>query len=156
MTRFHTVIKFQCVFGLSLLLLLSCGGRQNTEFEKASSGIITQSTDQGQAILEWYSMGDMPVSFLEAETFADTLSVAGGCWRLPTLAELGAIKHDGSSMNNIPSCFASTGWFLWSSEKDGESSYWGLNLYDGSGYESRHIEYQYGDARVFVVKHIEP
>ena len=154
----------------ALLITSSCMSGQKDVFEKGDGSLITFEIAENDIItqrflpadedttdartLKWYSFGDTEISWVNASRFADTLTIDGGEWRLPTLEELRTLKHDGSSMYNISSLFGTNGWFLWSSERDGESSFWGLDLHDGAGYESRHFEDSYVDSRVFVVKEL--
>ncbi len=152
---------------LALLVALSCMSEPQDVYDKGNGTFVTfEATENGIVIqrfvspedqinqkeLKWFSFGDMGISWINSENFADTLTLDGGEWRLPTLEELSTLKHDGSSMYNVSSSFRSNGWFLWSSEPDGESSYWGINLHDGAGYESRHFDCLYLDSRAFVVK----
>ncbi len=153
---------------LALLITSSCMSDTQDVFDKGNGSLITFEIDENAIITQrfvsfedeeinskafkWFSFGDTGMSWVNAELFADTLTLDNGEWRLPTLEELSTLKHDGSSMYNISSLFGTNGWFLWSSEQDGELSFWGLDLHDGAGYESRHFENLYMDSRVFVVK----
>ena len=57
--------------------------------------------------------------------------MAGGGWRLPTMAELKAIYQPGASANNMDPLFQTTVAWAWSSELNHPWSVWGLAFYNG-------------------------
>jgi len=143
--------KFLAVWMPSLamvMLAVSCG-QAGDGYTVSDEGIVSSGDNAG---VQWKAMADSAVTWLEASYYADTLSLDGGGWRLPTLEELSMLKTDGRSQCNLPSSFACTGWFLWSGEEDGGQSAWGIELQDGAGYSARHVDCEYSDARAILIR----
>lgn len=130
------------------LSVVSCG-QTGDGYTVSARGIVTHADHAG---VQWKVMADSAVTWLEARDYADSLSLNGGGWRLPTLNELSVLKTDGRSQYNLPSSFACTGWFLWSGEEEGGGAAWGIELQDGAGYATRHIDCEYSDARAVLIR----
>lgn len=96
-------------------------------FTKDTLGII----DDSQTGLQWYVGPDSDTPFLQAQSWAKGLSLRGGEWRLPTIAELKGLYgsgvtpivwHDGSPGTiQIDPIFAFPRSSVWSSKTRGSS-----------------------------------
>ena len=124
--------------GLSLmaLILLVCGmsaslaaqvvdGQEQPRFTRADDGVITDHATG----LDWYVGQES--TWHQAKAWVEGLNVAGGGWRLPTVAELQAIYRKGASANNLDPLFQTTVAWAWSSELRNPWSVWGLAFYNG-------------------------
>lgn len=74
-------------------------------FTGASNGVITDSITG----LEWYVGPNPDNTWHEAKAWTERLTVAGGGWRLPTMAELKAIYQKGASPYNMDPLFQAKG-----------------------------------------------
>ncbi len=93
-------------------------------FSKAPDGIITDHVTG----LDWYVGQES--TWHQAKAWADGLTVGGGGWRLPTVAELKAIYQPGASANNMDPLFQTTVAWAWSGELRNAWSVWGLAFYN--------------------------
>ena len=110
-------------------------------FTKADNGVITDR-DTG---LDWYVGPNPDNTWHEAKAWTESLTVAGGGWRLPTMAELKAIYQKGASANNMDPLFQAKGAWAWSGELRNAWSVWGLAFYNNlEGWHSMN----YGNGRV--------
>ncbi len=101
------------------------GGQGQPRFTKAENGVITDSATG----LDWYVGKEN--TWHQAKAWVENLTVAGGGWRLPTVAELKAIYQPGASANNMDPLFQTTVAWAWSSELNQPWSVWGLAFYNG-------------------------
>ena len=84
-------------------------------------------------------------NFHEAKAWAESLTVAGGGWRLPTMAELKAIYQKDASAYHMDPLFQAKGAWAWSGELRNDWSVWGLAFYNNlQGSHSMN----YGNGRV--------
>ena len=110
-------------------------------FTKADNGVITDR-DTG---LEWYVDPNSDHTCREAKAWVEDLTVAGGGWRLPTMAELKAIYQKDASDVNMDPLFQAKGAWAWSGELRNAWSVWGLAFYNNlQGWHSMN----YGNGRV--------
>ncbi len=108
-------------------------------FTKAPNGVITDSATG----LDWYVGQEN--TWHQARAWAENLTVAGGGWRLPTVAELKAIYQKGASANNMDPLFQTTVAWAWSGELKNAWSVWGIAFYnDLVGWHSMN----YGNGRL--------
>jgi hypothetical protein len=108
-------------------------------FSKAPDGVITDSATG----LDWYVGQES--TWHQAKAWVESLSVAGGGWRLPTVAELKAIYQKGASANNMDPLFHTTVVWAWSGELRNAWSVWGLAFYNNlEGWHSMN----YGNGRL--------
>jgi hypothetical protein len=91
-------------------------------FTKANNGVITDSVTG----LDWYVGPDHDNTWHQAKAWTENLTVAGGGWRLPNMAELKAIYQKGASANNMDPQFQAKGAWAWSGELRNARSVWGL------------------------------
>ena len=84
--------------------------------------------------LEWYAGPDKDTSWNEAKKWAESLNVASGGWRMPTIKELKALYKMGVGKRNMTPLLKTTGWQVWSGETKDSSSSWGFGF--GSGFEA--------------------
>jgi len=73
--------------------------------------------------LEWYAGPDKKINWDEAKRWVESLSVAGGDWRMPTREELETLYKKGAGTRNMTPLFKTTGWRVWS-ESSSSSSAW--------------------------------
>ena len=110
-------------------------------FTKADNGVITDR----ETGLEWYVNPNPDQKFREAKAWAEGLTVAGGGWRLPTMAELKAIYQKDASAYHMDPLFQVKGAWAWSGELRNDWSVWGLAFYNNlQGWHSMN----YGNVRV--------
>jgi hypothetical protein len=97
-------------------------------FTKAEDGVITDHA----ANLEWYVGPDKDTTWYQTKAWTESLTVAGGGWRLPTVAELKTLYKRGASLQNMDPIFQTSGFYIWSVQRDASSA-WLLNfaLIDG-------------------------
>jgi uncharacterized caspase-like protein len=84
--------------------------------------------------LEWFVGPDKNTTWYEAQAWIQQLTVEGGGWRMPTIAELKSIYKKGTGARNMDSVFKTTGWVVWSGEMRGSSSAWHFSF--NRGYET--------------------
>ena len=98
-------------------------------FVRYGSGIIRDT----QTGLEWYVYSTISnVDWNQIKSWAESLDIDGGGWRLPTLNELEAISKTGKGRRNISQVFSHTGKYdglnknftVWSGEKEGSKHAW--------------------------------
>ena len=86
----------------------------------------------------------------EAKTWIEKLSVDGGGWRMPNKEELTSLYKKGAGERNMTPLFKITGWRVWSNEIEGESAAWYFNFIDGDyTWGTRESE---GNPRAFAVR----
>ena len=117
------------------------GQGQPVRFTKANNGVITDSITG----LDWYVGPNPDNTWHEAKAWTESLTVAGGGWRLPTMAELKAIYQKDASAYNMDPLFQVKGAWAWSGELRNDWSVWGLAFYNNlQGWHSMN----YGNGRV--------
>lgn len=110
-------------------------------FTKDSNGVITDHLTG----LDWYVNPNPDQKFREAKAWVEGLTVAGGGWRLPTMAELKAIYQKDASAYHMDPLFQVKGAWAWSGELRNDWSVWGLAFYNNlQGWHSMN----YGNGRV--------
>ena len=109
-------------------------------FTKAKNDVITDSVTG----LEWYVGPDQHNTWYQARAWTTTLTVAGGGWRMPSLAELKALyQKEAGTYNNMDPVFRTPGVWVWSGQLKDSSFAWGFAFY--SGQEGVHgLDYGYG------------
>jgi hypothetical protein len=114
-------------------------GQGLPRFTKAPNGVITDRVTG----LDWYVGQEN--TWHQARAWVENLTVAGGGWRLPTVAELKAIYQPGASANNLDPLFQTTVAWAWSGELRNAWSVWGYAFYNGlEGWHSMN----YGNGRL--------
>jgi hypothetical protein len=149
--------RWSCL-GMAALMLLAVWGCATTSspegrgqaledkssqprFTQADNGVISDR-DTG---LDWYVNPNQDTTFQVAKAWAESLTVAGGGWRLPTMAELKGIFQKDASAYNLDPLFQVKGAWVWSGELRNDWSVWGLAIYNNlQGWHSMH----YGNGRV--------
>jgi hypothetical protein len=89
-----------------------------TRFTKAKDGVINDR-DTG---LQWYVGPDRSTPWNEAKAWSESLTVAGGGWRMPTIAALKALYQKGASPNNLDPVFQITSPRVWPGQMTGKLS----------------------------------
>ena len=92
--------------------------QRDRHYCKYANGIVFDSITG----LEWYVGPDRRTNWYEAEKWVKNLSVGGGGWRMPKVAELEKIYEQGKGSRNMSPLLETTGWFVWSGEKKEGSS----------------------------------
>lgn len=112
-------------------------------FTLAADGVVRDS----RTGLEWYVGPDTGTNWDQAARWVADLSVSGGGWRLPTIAELGTLHEPRMGGRNLSPIFKTTGSYVWSGGMHGPSS---ARIYRFGGNPDPPIPY---DAkRVFAVR----
>ena len=81
-----------------------------TRFTKAKDGVISDSATG----LEWYVGPDQDTTWNQAKSWTESLTVAGGGWRMPTVPELKTLFQPGAGLNNMDPIFQPTDYCVWS------------------------------------------
>ncbi len=97
-------------------------------FTKADNGVITDSVTG----LDWYVGPNADNNWHEAKAWTESLTVAGGGWRLPTVPELQGIYQKGPPPVNMDPLFQAQGG-LGLVRADGRNAWsvWGFAFYNG-------------------------
>jgi len=103
-----------------------------------------------KAGLQWYVGPDQDTDWDQANAWVKSLTVGGGGWRMPTIAELKSLYHKGMGDRNMPPEFKTTGWVVWSNEQQGSSAAWYFGF--GNGYELYGERSFSNDGRAFAVR----
>jgi hypothetical protein len=126
------------LMALILLVVWGCGtssslqgraGANPTQprFTKADNGVITDSLTG----LEWYVRPNSDNNWHEAKAWTDSLTVAGGGWRMPTVPELKGIYQKGASRVNMDPLFQAKAAWVWSGQMHDTRTAWGFAFYSG-------------------------
>jgi hypothetical protein len=142
------------MMALILLVVWGCGkGQTVTEvnpvqprFTKADNGVITDRVTG----LEWYVRPNRDNNWHQAKAWTESLTVAGGGWRMPTIPELKALYQKGASRVNMDPLFQAKAAWVWSGQMHDTRTAWGFAFY--SGLVNSH-GLNYGDGRMaFAVR----
>jgi len=117
-----------------------------TRFTKAENGVISDS----KTGLEWYVGPDRDTTWNEAKYWTESLTAAGGGWRLPSVPEMKTLYQPGASSNNKDPIFQITGYWVWSGQFKDASSVWRFDFVIGQ--ELPFGPDRAGDARAFAVR----
>jgi hypothetical protein len=82
--------------------------------------------------LEWYAGPDKDTNWFQAQSWTESLTAAGGGWRMPTVPELKGLYQKGAAPNNMDPIFQTTGHWVWSGQMVDASSAWGFNFLPGT------------------------
>jgi hypothetical protein len=74
--------------------------------------------------LEWYAGPDKKINWDEAKRWVESLSVAGGDWRMPTREELKTLYKKGAGTRNMTALLKTTGWRVWSESRSSSSAWY--------------------------------
>ena len=132
MTKF---IPFHLIIASSLLVSLApsiCLSAQDIasygRFVAYDNGIVLDT----KAGLEWYAGPDKDTKWHEAKRWVESLNIAGGGWRMPTIKELKTLYQEGTGTHNMTTLLKTTGGYVWSGEiKKGSPSAQGF-LFDST------------------------
>ena len=89
--------------------------------------------------LEWYAGPDRNTTWNEAKAWVESLSFAGGGWRMPTREELKTLYKKGAGTRNMMALLKTTGGYVWSESRD-SSSAWTLSC---QNQRSKHFNCHY-------------
>ena len=78
--------------------------------------------------LEWVAGPDRDTNWNEAKRWVESLTVAGGGWRMPTMNELEELYLKGKGPSNMTPLLKTTGKIVWSGMTKGFSSAWRLDF----------------------------
>jgi hypothetical protein len=101
--------------------------------------------------LQWYVGPDNDTNWDQANAWVNSLTVGGGGWRMPTMAELKGLYHKGMGSRNMPPEFKTNGWWVWSGEQYGPSAAW-LFVFDYGGHEYSSERSTSINGRAFAVR----
>jgi hypothetical protein len=82
--------------------------------------------------LEWFAGPNRMMTWGEASSWVESLSVDGGGWRMPTREELKTLYKKGAGTHNITPLLKVTGWWAWSGEKEFFRKAWAIYYIDGT------------------------
>ena len=100
--------------------------------------------------LQWIAGPDRDTTWDEAKSWVESLSLDGGGWRMPTIAELKTLYEEGTGKRNMTPLLKTYGWWVWSGETKGSSSAWGFVFRFGFKHLSTRDDYLNG--RAFAVR----
>ena len=95
----------------------------------ANATRVVKDTKTG---LEWFAGPKRMMTWAEARTWVESLSVEGGDWRMPTRKELKTLYKKGAGEYNITPLLKVSGWWMWSGEKKFAGRAWAVYFVDGS------------------------
>lgn len=100
--------------------------------------------------LEWIVGIDKDTHWNEAKSWAESLILDGGGWRMPTKKEVKKLYKKGAGSRNMTFLFNTNGWWIWSEEKNGSkgSRFFGIPSSYSSWY---HLGFS-NDRRAFAVR----
>jgi hypothetical protein len=114
-------------------------------FTKGQDGVITDRVTG----LEWYINPNRDNTWHQAKAWAESLAVAGGGWRLPSLMELKALYKTGTSAVHMDPVFQLPGAYVWSGDLKDPQFAWGFAFYSGlEGWHS--VNYGFGRVALAV------
>ena len=116
-------------------------------FTKDSSGVITDS----RTGLQWYVGPDKDTNWYDAKKWVESLTLAGGGWRMPSRSELRGLYQKGTRRLTLAPIFKTTGWDVWSGEICGAPFAW-LLTYTPLGGETCSSRSRDMNFRVFAVR----
>jgi len=100
--------------------------------------------------LEWVAGPDKDMTWDEAKSWVEGLTVGGGGWRMPAIQELRSLYEDKTGARNMTSLLKTTGWSVWSGEAKDSSARWAF-LFNFGNKISYGRDYSY-DGRAFAVR----
>jgi len=81
--------------------------------------------------LEWFAGVDGDLPWEGAKLWAESLSVDGGGWRMPSIKELETLYQKGKGKQNMTPLLKTTGWGVWSGETKKPSFAWYFYFHTG-------------------------
>jgi hypothetical protein len=108
---------------------------------------IVKDTETG---LEWVAGPDRDMNWDQALAWVESLNVAGGGWRLPTLKELEGLYKKGEGSRNMTPLLKFTGWWVWAGDAWSGGSYHAMSY--GFYSRSERMSYRTSANRVFAVR----
>ncbi|UCD32626.1 MAG: caspase family protein, partial [Desulfobacterales bacterium] len=90
--------------------------------------------------LEWYAGPDKDTTWNEAKRWVESLNVAGGGWRMPTIKELKTLYKKAAGERNRTPLLKTTGLYVWSSKTKSSSSSWAFAFHRGSESWAHHVD----------------
>ena len=103
-------------------------GRKDGIYIAYASSVV-KDTKTG---LEWLAGPKRMMTWDEARTWVESLSVEGGDWRMPTRKELKTLYKKGAGEYNITPLLKVSGWWIWTGEKKFAGRAWAVYFVDGS------------------------
>ena len=121
-----TILFIPCISNAGTIKVID----QDSHFIAYINGIV-KDTKTG---LEWFVGPDRNTTWDEAKSWAESLSIDGGGWRLPTLKELGTLYKEGAETLNMTPLLKDSSWWIWSVETKDPSSAWLFSFNLGKDY----------------------
>lgn len=106
-----------------------------TLYRVSVEGVITDTTTG----LEWVVGPDLPINYFVAEGWVSSCAIAGGGWRMPTLAELKILYTKGLGTRNMDPAFKTTGWYVWAEPRDASTAWYFSFKADEENWYGRNI-----------------
>jgi len=82
--------------------------------------------------LEWMAGPDRDTTWEQATRWVESLTEAGGGWRMPTIKELETLYIKNSGIRNMTPLLKVNKWYVWSGDYRDNKSAWCFNFYYGS------------------------
>jgi serine/threonine protein kinase len=101
-----------------------------TRFTSTYDGVITDSATG----LEWCTGPARDTDWHTAKSWTETLTVAGGGWRMPTVPEFKTLYQPWAGSNNRDLVFRMTGYRIWTGQMKDGSVAWVFDFDDGRGF----------------------
>jgi hypothetical protein len=83
--------------------------------------------------LEWCVAPDKDMTWGEAKSWVENLSIDGGGWRMPAIEELRTLYISGIGTRNMTPLLKTSGWWVWSGERNGSlTAAWNFSFSGGN------------------------
>ncbi|MBN1106534.1 MAG: DUF1566 domain-containing protein [Deltaproteobacteria bacterium] len=89
---------------------------------------IVRDTKTG---LEWVAGPNKDTTWDEAKAWVESLNVAGGGWRMPTVHDLERLYTKGEGSRNMTPLLKTTGWWVWAGDLKDSSEAWAYHFSGG-------------------------
>jgi len=121
---------------------------QDGSFIAYSTGVVLDKNTG----LEWFADPDRDTNWNQAQVWVESLNVAGGGWRMPTVKELKTLYKKGAGKRNRTSLLKTSGYWVWSG-KTKDLKAWGFNFSRGNwNLGIREGHYDFDGIRGFAVR----
>lgn len=116
-----SLIRLVLLCPVLLLALLASGCGQaggETRYSLLHQEVIKDNATR----LEWVVGPDRYTNYTQAVAWVHGCGIAGGGWRMPTLAQLRGLYAQGQGLSNLDPVFKTTGWRIWAEPRDASSA----------------------------------
>jgi hypothetical protein len=96
-------------------------------FTRSKDGVITDSATGN----DWYVGPDRDINWNQGKTWTESLTAAGGGWRMPTVPELKSLYQKGAGPNNMDPIFQTEDLHVWLGQMIDASRAWAFDFHVG-------------------------